>query len=193
MPTTSPGSSFQSLMEAATTPSSSQATSKMSLQSPFELMPHSQMLATSPTFETILTQVKGANATLGDIQSQLNTPNMKLNQGRKYLLKNKLTDANTHLHAANSKLGVNFKEQKEEEMPAGPLGKFIKLITDGQNQLESAKQQLHALKDKGESLSPGDLLTIQLKMNTAQQNLEFSSMILSKAVEDMKMILQTQI
>jgi hypothetical protein len=182
--------SFESFMKPG---EAGAAPGKLPMQSPFDILPHGQTLATTPTFDTVLNQAKAATSTLGDIQTQLTTPNLKINQGRKYLLKNKLTEANAHLHAANAKMGVEIAPKGDEETPTGPLGKFIKLVTDGQQQLEAAKQQLHQMKDKGEALSPGDLLLIQLKVNTAQQNLEFSSMILSKAVEDTKLLLQTQL
>jgi len=188
MPGTAP-SSFQSVMKETPTPAG-----KSALESPFDIMQKQTSLATGPTFETLLTQAKAAQSTLGDIQTQLNTPNLKLTQGRKYLLKNKLTEANAHIRAANSKMGVDIApKEEEEETLTGPFGKFMTLVTDGQNQLDGAKRQLQQLQEKGDSLSPGDFLLIQLKLNTAQQNLEFSSVILGKAVDDIKSLMQVQL
>lgn len=189
-PLATPTQSFQSFMEQSP---SAGAAKGPALESPFELMQTQKPLAAGPTFDTLLGQVKAAHATLGDIQTQINTPNLKLNQGRKYLLKNKLSEANAHLRSANGKLGVDLPEEEEAAQGTGPFAKFIGLITDGQNQLQGAKAQLQQLKDKGETLSPGDLLLIQIKMNTAQQNLEFSSVILGNAVSDLKSLMQIQL
>jgi hypothetical protein len=42
-------------------------------------------------------------------------------------------------------------------------------------------------------MSPGDFLLVQLKLNKAQQLLEFSSVLLSNAVSDIKQFMQIQI
>ncbi len=48
--------------------------------------------------------------------------------------------------------------------------------------MQSAQQQLQNLKDKGKSINPGDFLLVQVKMNKAQQEIEFTSVLLSNAV-----------
>jgi hypothetical protein len=181
-------STFQSFMEEAPTGKPGQAAP---LASPFDLPQHSTALPATPTIDSLLSQTKSAQTTLGDISSQFNTPNLKLKQSSKYLLRNKLTDANAHLQTANSKLGA---ETPEESSPlAGPFGKFIGYVTDGQNRLQSAQQQLQSLKDKGDQLSPADMLLVQVKLNMAQQELEYSSVVLSKAVDDIKMLFNVQL
>nr|NGX26748.1 hypothetical protein [Chlamydiota bacterium] len=76
---------------------------------------------------------------------------------------------------------------------SGPLQKFLGLVTDGQNQLEAAKQKLTDLSAKGEDLRPAEMLMIQIKLNKAQQELEYSSLLLGKAVDDLKMMMNIQL
>jgi len=73
------------------------------------------------------------------------------------------------------------------------LQRFLSLISDGQNQLEAAQEQLASLQKRGESLSPGDMLLVQIKLNKAQQEIEYSSLLLSKAIDDMKMMMNIQL
>lgn len=160
--------------------------------SPFDLA-HGQMPAAGPTMSTILAQATQAQTTLGDLSTQLNTPGLKLKQSSKYILKNKLTSAKAHIRSASSKMGAGESKDTEVLAGSGPLQKFLALVTDGQNQLENAQDLLKGLKDKGENLSPGDMLMIQIKLAKAQQEIEYSSILLSKAVDDIKMLINIQL
>ena len=169
------------------------AAGKASMISPFDLMQGQPPLAQAPTMDTVTAQVNSAQSTLGDLNSQLNTPNLKLKSSQKYLLRNKLSDANTNLRTVNSKLGAEVPQEPPSEAFTGPLGRFFAYLTDGQNQLESAKNQLQNLKTKGGHITPGDFLLVQVKLNKAQQELEFSSVLLSNAVSDIKQMMQIQL
>ncbi|MGC1877751.1 MAG: hypothetical protein WA678_00065 [Rhabdochlamydiaceae bacterium] len=166
---------------------------KSSMISPFALMQGQPPLAQAPTMDTLLAQVNSAQSTMGDINSQLNTPNLKLKASTKYLVKSKLNDANDNLRTFNAKLGGDVPKEPDISKFTGPLGRFFAYLTDGQNQMESAKQQLQNLKSKGDSISPGDFLLVQVKMNKAQQLLEFTSVLLSNAVGDIKQLMQVQL
>lgn len=193
-----PSQSFQSYMEKASTtqiPGAPGSKTPAATGSPFDLAAgKTNPLATGPTMQTLLTQAMQAQTTLGDISNSLNTPKLKLKQSQKYLLKNKLTSANAHLRSANAKLGVEPpKEEEEAPSDGGPFGKFLSLVTDGQNQLEAAQSQLKSLNSTGENVNPAQLLLVQLKLNKAQQELEYSSIMLSNAVSDIKMLFGIQL
>ena len=167
---------------------------KAAMVSPFELPRQGVPLATSaPTLDTLMNQVNMAQSTLGDVNTHMNTQGLKLKSSQKYLLKNKLGDANTHLRVANSKMGAEIPEAKEESQFEGPFARFLKLIDDGQQQMQAAQSQLQNLKDKGMQLSPGDFMLIQINMNRAQNELEYSSVLLSNAVSAMKQLMQVQL
>jgi hypothetical protein len=169
------------------------AAGKSSMISPFALMQGQPPLAQSPTLDTLLAQMNNVQSTMGDINSQLNTPGLKLKSSTKYLVKSKLSDANDHLRTFNSKIGGNATEEPDISGFKGPLGRFFAYLTDGQNQMAAAKQQLQDLKNKGSNISPGDFLLIQVKLNKAQQLLEFTSVLLSNAVSDIKQMMQIQL
>lgn len=190
-PLSTPTESFKSYMQPSE--AGAQEAGKTGLTSPFELGHAQANLAAGPNLETLATQAKFAHSTLGDIETQLKTPNLKLKQSTRYLLKNKLSEANAHLRAANSKLGVGEIAPPNLQAGAGPIDKFLNFVVDGQNQLQAAQGMLHNLSNQPNSLNPGQLMLIQIKLNTAQQNLEYSSVILSKAMDDLKMLMNLQI
>lgn len=187
-PEARPFSSF--MQEGGPNPLTEQA--KPGQISPFDLA-RGNVPAAGPTLQTIEQQAKVAQTTLGDVSNQLNTPKLKLKQSTKYLLKNKLGSAKGHIASASAKLGAPAVPEKEASSIGGPLGKFVSLVTDGQNQLEAAQQHLTMLSAKGSQMSPADMLLVQIKLNKAQQELEYSSMLLSKAVDDIKMLINIQL
>jgi len=189
--TPTPSQSFESYMEKAA--SQPGGPGKSTGVSPFELAKGNQPLAAGPTFDNLLTQVKSAQTMLGDINNQLQTPNLKLKQSQRYLLRNKLTSANSYLNAANTKMGVEAPTDSGESKRTGIVGKFLDYVDEGQNNLMTAQKQLMDLKSKGESLNPGDFLSIQVKLAHAQQEIEYASIMLSKAVEDMKTLFNIQL
>lgn len=188
---TQPFSSF--MQQGAASPLATAG--KTPMVSPFAMMQGSTPLAqaATPTMDTLMAQVNNVQSTLGDIYSQLNTPNLKLKSSTKYVVKNKLTDANMTMRSANQKLGADLPEEPDPSEFQGPLGRFFAYLTDGQAQMEAAKEQLQNLKNKGENISPGDFLLVQVKLNKAQQELEFTSVLLSNAVSDLKMLMQIQL
>lgn len=190
----STGQPFSSLMKTGEFPLAN--TGKNPMISPFDLMQsgHSPITQVATT-DNLLAQVKHAQSTLGDISNQLHTPKLKLRSSDKYLLKNKLHTTTANLHAVNAKLGAS--EEKPEEAPSpkfqGPLGRFMSYLADGQQQLVSAQRKLQSLKAKGDSLAPADFLLIQIKLNKAQQELDFTSVLLSNAVSGLKTLMQIQL
>jgi hypothetical protein len=187
-----PTQSFSALMQPGSA-NPLAAAGKSSMISPFALMQTPAPLATTPSLDTLMAQVNGAQSTLGDINSQLNTPNLKLKASTKYLVKSKLSDANDNLRTFNAKIGADVPDEPDISKFSGPLGRFFAYLNDGQAQMQSAQQQLQNLKDKGDNITPGDFLLIQVKLNKAQQLLEFTSVLLSNAVSGLKQMMQVQL
>jgi hypothetical protein len=184
------GAPFSQFMEqAAAGPA---GTAKAPLASPFELTGRPNM-PVQPTLDTLMSQVNNTHSTLGDLNTYLKDPNLKLKQSSKYVVKNKLEDASQHMRNATTRLGVEQKGEQEISPSSGPLAKFINYVTNGQNQMEAAKHQLAAMKDSGDNMRPGDFLLIQTQLNLAQQSLEYSSVVLSKAMDDVKMMMNVQL
>lgn len=185
-----PSQSFGSYMEKA---SQNSAITKPNAISPFDLSHGQTMLASGANLETLLSQVKSTNSLLGDMNSQLNTKNLKLKPSQRYILRNKLGDAVTHLRAANAKMGAEVPEELPTSTNGGIIGKFLNFISQGQAQLASAQQHIIDIKKSGDSLKPGAFLAVQLKLAHAQQSIEYASLMLAKVVDDMKMLFNVQI
>lgn len=185
----SPTRSFDTYMQEGT----GQTASKSGGVSPMDLPAGSTMQPGTVNMESIGSQMNATSGVLGDIQQQLNTKNLKLKQSQKYLLRNKLTEANTQLRSAAAKTGIDVGEPPSMMTRQSPLGKFLALVNDGQNQMNGAVAQLKAIKADGKSINPGDMMLIQVKLAKAQQELEYTSVLLSKAVDDIKTLFQVQI
>lgn len=193
-----PSQSFSSFMGPESGSMAGQA-GKAQMVSPFDLAQGQRPNLGSPNLDTLLAQVQLAQSTMSDLHSQLSYPNLKLKASQRYVIKNKLSDVNTNIRAANAKMGLPVSQDQEDDAAGtpskgvGPLAQFLNYISDGMNQMESAKQQLSELRSKGKNLTPGDFLLIQIKLNKAQQELDFTSVLLSKAVEDFKMLMNIQL
>ena len=163
------------------------------LASPFDIAAGQTTLTPSPTFDTLLGQVGNAQSTFGDLNTYLGNPNLRLKQSSKYLLKNKLTDANTHLRTAATHLGASPPDEEAISPGAGPIQRFIGYVTNGQKLLDESKRRIHEISQSGEAMKPTDFLLVQVQLNLAQQSLEYSSVVLSKAMDDIKTIMSIQL
>jgi len=183
---------FSSYMKEGGEPTTPTGATRPGQVSPFDLA-HGKVPAPGPTIASIQEQAKMANATMGDISNQLGTPKLKLKQSTKYLLKNKLNSAKGHLQSASTKMGAPVVGEEEEKEGGGPLQKFVNLVTSGQRQLQATQAHLAAIAAKGEQMNPADMLMVQIKLNKAQQELEYSSLLLGKAIDDLKLMMNIQL
>jgi len=183
---------FSSFMQGSGGENPLIASGKTPQVSPFDLA-HGKVPAPGPTLNTIQQQALSAHSSLGDIANQLNTPNLKLKQSTKYLLKNKLSGARGQIQSASSKMGAPMIGEQKEEGGSNPLKKYLQMVSGGQRQLDAAQEHLKSMSESGEDLKPAEMLLIQVKLNKAQQQLEYSSMLLSKAIDDLKMLFNIQL
>jgi len=182
-------SAFQAYKEEA--PSASQA-GKPSEMTPMDLATKAG-ISTTPTYQSLLSQATNAQDSLGEVQKNLQTPNLKLKKSQTDLLNTKLKNANENLKSANLKIGANVPDQTKVAKNADPLTRFVGLVTDGQNKLNEAKTTLQNIKSGQGSLQPTDMLLVQIKLSQAQQEIEYSSVLLSSVVSSLKTILGIQI
>lgn len=186
---TPPSKDFESYMKSQGAKSS--GSTAAGAMSPMEAVKGPAITGT-PTLETLSTQAKNAQDSLGNVGEQLNTPNLKLKRAQSHLLRNKLQDANTYIRSAGSKLGVESPPLKQQT-GSSPIEKFIGYVNDGQNQLLSVQQKLKEMAASGEEIRPGDMMQIQVKMNLAQQEIEYSSSLLGKVIDSLKQIMNIQL
>jgi hypothetical protein len=188
-PTPQPGS-FESAMEKAA--QQANPATKPGSVSPMELAQNQTPLTQGPTFDSLFSQTKSVQGMLGDINVNLQTKNLKLKQSDRASLRNKLTNANSYLKAANTKIGAEVIEEPQAT-GGGILGKFLGLVTQGQSNVAAAQKQLLDMKSKGASLNPADFLAIQIKLSHAQQEIEYASMMLANTVTGLKTLFNIQL
>lgn len=184
---------FASYMNAETPPAM-QPSQNPNQISPMQLSQQGRPSAgTPPTLGDIRSQMQATAGSLGDIKTQLHTKGLKLSQSQKYLLRSKLSSANEHIRDVAQRTGVdtgapiNLREKKN------PIAKFLELVSDGQNQLNAAIAEANKLDASGQSVTPAKLLLIQAKLQKASQELDYTSVLLGKAVDIIKTLFNVQI
>jgi hypothetical protein len=183
-----PGKPFESYMKEP------QAAEKPGGLSPMDLPGEGKGKGgAGPTMDSLHKQVQQTSNLLGTVHDQLGTKNLALKQSQKYLLRNKLSESNSEIRGAAEKVGVDVGKAPSRSTRQNPIARFLSLITDSQQQLGAAAGKIQAMNSEGKSLAPGELLLTQVKLSKAQQELEYSSVILSKAIDDIKMIFNIQI
>jgi len=195
--TAKPTQSFKSYMkEGEVTPQQKTSTHP----SPIDLVSQggTKTLA-NPTPDSILQQINSTSSALGDVQQQLHkrkgkNRSTRLTPSQKHLLHNKLTNANEMLHNVTDKLGIPTSLPSVPLSRHNPLNKFLSLMEDGETQLNLAKSRLQTLSTNDETpLHPLELISIQMTLTKAQQELEYSSVLLSNFVSGIKTIQNIQL
>jgi len=186
-----PGEAFSSYMKEG--PEGTSPT-RPDQPSPFDLAGGRGGIGTQPpTLESILEQTSATSDHLDTIQTHLSDKNLKLKQSQKYLLNNKLSEANSQLRKVSTQVGVEVPELPPTRGRRSPVAKYLGLIQDSQNNVNQVAKTLASMKDKGENLSPGDLLLAQSQLAKGNNELEYASVLLSTATSDIKNIFSIQI
>lgn len=182
------GSSFESYMkedETAATGASKGAAS------PYEPKPVAPMKPATP--ENIYQDMGHTMKSLGTIHDQLHTKNLKLKSSETGPISRHLKDAHSNIQDVAKKLGVPVNESPVEPGRQNPVERFLGMVTDGQNLLESSMSQIKNIQLSPTKFNSADFLSIQAKMMKAQQCLDFSSVVLGKAVEAIKALFNIQL
>ena len=182
---------FQSYMQGTTSAPPGQTTPAGG-PTPMDIAKGPAISTAGPSFNTILAQAKTAQDSLGTVEQQLNTQNLKLRRSQSHLLKNKLTDAQSYIRQAGAKVGVDSPPMK---LPAGAnaIERFLAYVNDGQDQLVQVQQKLQQMSAKGQQLNAADMLAITVKMNLAQQEIEYSTTLLGKITSSISQIMNIQL
>lgn len=159
---------------------------------PMEVARGPSISSSGISFDSILAQAKQTQDSLGTVEKQLNDQNLKLKRSQSHLVRQKLGDANSYLRTAGSKLGVDVPEGK---MPAGASGiaRFIAMVNDGQNQLAEVQAMLKKMSADGTSINPGEMMSVQVKMGLAQQEISYTSTLLGKVIQSITQLMSTQL
>lgn len=132
---------------------------------------------------TAISKVEGA---------QNGTPPPKISSAHDAILTDKLLHIDSNLKTTLSKVGVEVKATDIIHSP-NPLVKFLGYLTNSDKQLSTLVGQVHSLNATSERLRPEQLLALQIKLNFVQQQIEFFTNVLNKAVEGTKTIMNVQV
>jgi hypothetical protein len=136
-------------------------------------------------------QVKEELASSGDIRPSYKT-----------LMHNRLTHIDDNIKIALSKAGVEFNTEEAASLighntntntQLTPLDRFLGLITHGQYQLEHLSTTVAELSKKGKSVTPIEMMGLQIKVGQIQQEIELFTSLLNKALESTKTLMNVQV
>lgn len=185
------GQGFQSYMEKGATPTPKPGEAPGG-PTPMELSRSISAQAATPTVPSLLAQAQTAQDTLGIVGKQLRTPNLQLKRSQAHLIRNKLQDAREYSRSAAGKLGVEAPPMKPPE-EHGAIARFLSYINDGQDQFAAIQAKLQEMAASGQQLSAGDMMMLQSKMALAQQEIEYSSTLLSRVTSSIQTIMGIQL
>ncbi len=187
------GKDFQSFMQSSSGNQPGASTNASNI-SPMDLAAQNASAPTGASLAEISRNVASSDQHLNEMQKKLQQyPNLKFKRQHENLLKNKMQNANQHLKKMHAKMGIPSPESAPQNTRGGPVARFLRYVTDGQNNLLAAKARLEEMGKNTKQLNPANLLAVQIQAAQAQQNLEYSSILLSKVIESMKQMLNIQL
>jgi hypothetical protein len=168
---------------------------KQTAPSPMDIANMQKINPTAPpTMDSVKAQMDTASDSLGDIKSELHKKGLKLKASDKYLIRKKLTNANEHISAAAKHVGVDTQNfDAKLNRSKNPIARFLSMVSDGQNQMLQAANTIKNMNVNGQSINPSQLLLVQIKLQKAQQELNYTSTILGNATSMIKTIFSVQV
>ena len=139
------------------------------------------------------------NTSIQTINEQLKTnPDVKISPVYEASLSEKLVHVDSSLKSALGITGVEVKGSPAiaptPEASKSPLLKFLGYLTNGDRQLSTIVTEVQSLDGPGgQKLTPAKLLAVQIKLSFVQQELEFFTNVLNKALESTKTIMNVQV
>jgi hypothetical protein len=191
------GSSFQSLVESSGRQPSNSFSISSGQQGPLEVARGSlQNPGGPPSFQTLINQSQTMQDSLGQVSGQIKQiqqKNQNLTRSQKQLLKRHLLDHRESLTEAAKNIGLPPFGNNTKLSSSGTLQDFLSWIGHGQDMLNSVQNKLQDLSSSPDGLSAPQMLLVQAKLNQAQNEVQFSTMLLSKIVDTIKQLMQTQL
>ena len=146
--------------------------------------------------------VEQAEETRASIQAPINRieeaqnsrPDLRLSPAHDALLTDKLIHVDSSLKTALNKVGVEVTSAEiQQTVGQKPLVKFLNMLSNSDRQLSTMVAEINALNNSKERLTPEKLLAVQIKLSFVQQELEFFTNVLNKALEGTKTIMNVQV
>lgn len=146
--------------------------------------------------DTIVAQASEVIKQIEEVKTKLAVPGVEIKGSVQTLMNNKLSHIDESLKVALNRAGVEYVPQVAPAPAtnlAGPIEKFIGLLTHGQYQMQRLSQEVSMMGGANSSFTPADMLAIQIKVGYVQQEIELFTNILNKSLESIKTIMNVQI
>jgi hypothetical protein len=188
-----PGTNFQQFMNRPSFASQTSASFAPNGPTPAELANSGRnvMAPGVANEQTVTTVLNQTNQTAKQVQAKLMQNSSQLTNAQQLQLKQKLTNAVNNIKQAATKAGID-PDQFQAKPMGGPFGKLMSMLSQGQQMLNSARNQVPQLAKAGQ-LNPGDFFAMQLKLSVAQIDLEFSSQLLGKSSDALNKLMNINI
>lgn len=146
--------------------------------------------------DTIVAQASEVIKQIEEVKTKLAVPGVEVKGSVQTLMNNKLSHIDESLKVALNRAGVEYTPQVAPVAAsnlAGPIEKFIGLLTHGQYQMQRLSQEVSKMGGANSNFTPADMLAIQIKVGYVQQEIELFTNILNKSLESIKTIMNVQI
>lgn len=174
-------------------PVETSTTRKPSLMDEVRDLSHKADHITRSNPKDLIAQAQDVISQIGAIKNKLNTPNLEIKNSVQTLLRNKLTHIDENIKIALSKAGVEYKVAEPAPVSNNPIERFLGYLSDGQYKLEHLSQEVTKIGNNREAFTPATMLALQIKVSYIQQELEFFTSVLNKALESTKTIMNVQV
>jgi hypothetical protein len=153
----------------------------------------------STNFENVLSRMDSAQSAMDDYNSLPEGTDLPVSVQN--LLKNKISNITQSTEVISQKMGM------EEPLPGvkadsaaselkqnfnAPLKQFMGYLTGSQDRMSALHQDIGKMNESGD-MSPGKMMTVQLKMNKVSREIELFTNLLSKSIESVKTLMQVQL
>lgn len=146
--------------------------------------------------ESIKKQAKSAIEQIDQVKEKLKLTQGEIKPSYQTLLRNRLSHIDDNLKIALNKAGAEYTPAPKVAQGGGssnPAQRFIQMLTNSQQQIDHLTMTMGNLEAGGGAISPGNMLAIQFKMNSVQQQIELFTSLLNKVLESTKTIMNVQV
>lgn len=143
--------------------------------------------------QQLIAQAQDAITKITELKEKLRTPDLEIKKSIQTELSNKLTHLDENLRVAMSRTGVEYKPPIDTSKSQNAIDRFLGLLTDGQDKLNNLTNDLARMDAAGERFSPATMIVLQVKVGAMQQEIEFFTALLNKALESTKTIMNVQV
>lgn len=145
------------------------------------------------TPKDLIVQAQEVMGKIDQLKAKLNTPNLELKGSVQQDLKNKLSHIDDNLRVAMSRTGLEYTPPPAAQKSENVINRFLGLLTDSQDKLQNLTADIQRIDTNNQSVTPATMLVLQMKVGMMQQEIEFFTTVLNKALESTKTIMNVQV